>query len=1564
MLIRLLWLCVLLLCTSSGWAQLPLPLANPSLDLRALTVGRVVAPTPDGGALIAHDGRFIGGDLERPGLFKLRPDGSPDPNWSVAPNNTVWSIAIQGDEVYLAGSFSFINNTERRGLARVSLATGELSDWNPNAGSNSSYRFNTVKLIGESVYVGGFFTQIGTTARSHLAKLNRQFGALDASFNPSIGAASPSTGNVPVNVMDTDGSALFIGGNFNSVGGVNRGNAAKLTLSNAVLDPNWTPVFNGGIIDLQHDGGFLYATGCFNDVNGTGRNFLARVSSSGVGALDGTWNPAPNGGCTIGVAVDSNHVYFGGPFTQVGGQAAPRFARVAKTGAGALDSTWLPDAVGFAFGFDAEPLANGSVVLTGEFITVQGQYHPGIVRVNATTAAPLAPAIYSEQRGSIRAIVAAPDGGTYVGGYFQRIGTLQRRGVVRLTPAGVLDTSWNPGFAPDSGANVTALAVDGTHLYVGGDILTTGNGPRRLFRIAHSGTVDTSWAPNPNSSILSLHLDTAAGTLFAGGSFTQISGQNRNRVAEVSQGTGLATSFDPNANGFVRAITSVGNDIYLGGGFTAIGGLPRSRLARVNRSGVVDVNFVADANGEIRALMPGPNNTLYVGGGFSILGGIGRPGFARLRQGNGTPDPAWNTFIASGNIESIVPATDGIYLGGNFQSVGDQARRNVARVSHSGEIAPLFAPSHDQTVFAIAEQGNRVLVGGFHNYFAPITQPRIGVAAYPRDATPVATTLTITSDQPENTQPHQFYRVEVNGVADGTPLANQLIQIECDSGAFCEAFLDSAGNGACELASRTPGTRTLTARWVGSPLFLAATDTEPHTVSGSTATPPANPAFDLRRPGFVNDVVRLSDGSILVGGTFNRIGEVPRRSLAKLSPDGSAAPSWSADVIGSVSALARDANDNVYVSGSFTSIDGGFRPSLAKLTAAGNLDPSWRAAVSFANAIGVDPNGDLIVMGGVFTVSGSPNFYRASLSRLSGSTGALMAGFTAEVTTTSTSIFPSLRIASAGSHIYLYGRFEAINGVPRRNLARLNLDGTLDAGWNPSPNAIVRDLEFDGSSGVYVAGDFAEIAGQTGLSRLVRLAADGTLLPTFAPAPNSSASSLSRDGNSLYVTGFFSQIGGLPRSQLVKLDATSGTADPNFAQIPTTTPNVVSVGFVERLGTELWVSSSSIQVGASEITSMGAARFNAGTAAQLSTATLTQPAFVAALARQPDGATLIGGFFGRLGSTQRNLVRISANGQFDTAFNPPINNTINSLLVRGNGDIYVAEFGLRKLNTAGVLDSSFISPNSSVFALADGGDGLIAGGSFTSVGVPAAPRNRIAKLDYATGAAVANWNPDANNAVYSLAVNAAGEVYFGGDFTTVGGAARQRLAKLNVDGSLNAAWQPAANSRVQTLLVGGADIYAGGFFSTLAGQTRRGLGKLSAADGALTPWDPVGTSSSTIYALAKAQDGAILAGGSFRFMGGAYRSNAAKLDPVSGVADPLWNPSTDSTVRALLVGYGNTPTAVRLPAIEENIAIGGQFEFMGAASMPGFVAVPTIPVPTEERVFCSGFEANACVPLP
>jgi uncharacterized delta-60 repeat protein len=113
------------------------------------------------------------------------------------------------------------------------------------------------------------------------------------------------------------------------------------------------------------------------------------------------------------------------------------------------------------------------------------------------------------------------------------------------------------------------------------------------------------------------------------------------------------------------------------------------------------------------------------------------------------------------------------------------------------------------------------------------------------------------------------------------------------------------------------------------------------------------------------------------------------------------------------------------------------------------------------------------------------------------------------------------------------------------------------------------------------------------------------------------------------------------------------------------------------------------------------------------------------------------------------------------------------------------------INTNGALDSSF-EPNSgasgliSTLASSPGGQFVI-GGAFTSFN--GVSRSHVARLN-ADGSLDAAFNPTANGTVWAAAVLADGKVLIGGDFNSVNSQTRNHLARLNADGTLDTTFNP------------------------------------------------------------------------------------------------------------------------------------------------------------------------------
>ena len=327
--------------------------------------------------------------------------------------------------------------------------------------------------------------------------------------------------------------------------------------------------------------------------------------------------------------------------------------------------------------------------------------------------------------GSVVVVVVQPDGKILIGGRFSTLspnggGTVTRNNIARLNPDGTLDAAFDPNATGGKVAPVYSIAVqaDGKIL-VCGEFTFIGGQPRfHIARLDATTGLADSFNPHPRgglgTSVYSIAVQ-ADGKILVGGYFTSIGGQTRNNIARLDATTGLADSFDPNANFDVGSIAvQADGKILAGGSFTSIGGQTRNRIARLDATTGLADSFDPNANGGVGSIAVQADGKILVGGGFTSIGGQTRNRIARLDATTGLADsfdPNANDYV----LPIAVQADGKILAGGVFTSIGGQARNYIARLDATTGLADSFNPNvnDSSTVESIVVQADgKILVGG------------------------------------------------------------------------------------------------------------------------------------------------------------------------------------------------------------------------------------------------------------------------------------------------------------------------------------------------------------------------------------------------------------------------------------------------------------------------------------------------------------------------------------------------------------------------------------------------------------------------------------------------------------------------------------------------------------------------------------------------------------------------------------------------------------------------------------------------------------------------------------
>ena len=295
--------------------------------------------------------------------------------------------------------------------------------------------------------------------------------------------------------------------------------------------------------------------------------------------------------------------------------------------------------------------------------------------------------------------------------------------------------------------------------------------------------------------------------------------------------------------------------------------------------------------------------------------------------------------------------------------------------------------------------------------------------------------------------------------------------------------------------------------------------------------------------------------------------------------------------------------------------------------------------------------------------------------------------------------------------------------------------------------------------------------------------------------------------------------------------------------------------------------------------------------------------YVSQIALQADGKILIVGMFLKFkGPSRGNVTRLNSNGRRDRRFKPGDGTIVSAsaLALQADGKIIiVGEFTeyngisrnrVARINANGSLDNGFdpgTGADQRVITTALQADGkILIGGDLTSYN--GTTINRVASLN-ADGSLDTGFDSGtgADNRVYTIVVQADGKILIGGEFTAYNGITRNRIVRINADGSLDSGFDPgtgADNTVSSIALQADGKIIIGGNFTSYNGTTRNRIARLN-ADGSLdTGFDPLAGANEYVFTTALQTDGKIIIGGSFTSYNGTPINHIARIigDSISG----------------------------------------------------------------------------------
>lgn len=668
-------------------------------------------------------------------------------------------------------------------------------------------------------------------------------------------------------------------------------------------------------------------------------------------------------------------------------------------------------------------------------------------------------------------------------------------------------------------------------------------------------------------------------------------------------------------------------------------------------------------------------------------------------------------------------------------------------------------------------------------------------------------------------------------------------------------------------------------------------------------------------------LVLQPDGKILLAGSFTSVNGQPRLNLARLNPDGTLDVTFNPVVDGYVCGLALQHDLKIIVAGTFTVLAGQPCGGLGRLDAQGHFDPTFlNSRYNSAHVIAVQSDGRILVCGSCVDEFGEPC---GCLGRLLPN-GELDSSFNTDPV-----VWADAMAVQTDGRIVISSYVELVPGLPEQVVWRLNADGSRDPSFDFRADNYVHGLALQPDGKVIVGGRFKRFDGKP-RSGIVRV---GNTMPA--------KSGLSVNGTDVTWT----VEGAAPQATWVTFDVSTngvdwlplGIGEPvpgGWRLTGVSLPPEATVRALGFVASAYWQGSgwfASASAGPPLIGRQPAARTNDfGSLATLAVLAEGSPP-LGYQWRKNDVSLQDHGHIRGAHSATLTLNGVSGADQGDytvVVSNPygSVTSVVAFLKVR---DPVVRIQPTDQLATQGQTVSFAVEADGtapvSLQWRKDGRDIPGQTGSVLTVtnvqwadsgeyevtvsNVWGTVLSEPAVLAFGAGADA--FNPGANGSVHALAVELGGKILVGGSFTTLGGQNRERIGRLNSDGSLDKGFGASSDGTVYAISVqGDGKIIVGGKFALVNGQPMSCIARLDANGTIDADFRP--EAAGTVYCLALQEDGRILIGGAFTNVCGTPQARIARLNP-DGSLDATFKASAGDDVFAIAIDP------------DGNVLVGGAF---------------------------------------
>lgn len=457
---------------------------------------------------------------------------------------------------------------------------------------------------------------------------------------------------------------------------------------------------------------------------------------------------------------------------------------------------------------------------------------------------------------------------------------------VSLGLSGMGSTVFNPVFTSPTQVQITATLFNGSAYFLGTTEIQFPPHPSQELTLVGGNAIVASFSNSGSGPFPVIYAGRTYSYFLATRSMAFPYASRLNLVLDTTGKVDQTFYRQTNGGSGTVAVQPDGK-IIVTGSFTAIGGTPRERIARLNPDGSPDASFTASSSGGYAyGLAIAPDGKILMAGSFTAINGVARSGLARLHP-DGSLDKSFVPEISGASPQRVAILADGrIAVSGPGIVAGEEGAEQygLAMFLPDGEVDASYQTgllSSTQHTWGLAVQADgKVLLGGTLAFAD-------GTRYFSRFL-------------PDGTRDPDFNMETNNPVSAAVVLPDGKI--------LAGGHFTQVGSTAASRIARLNADGSLDGGFVS--------------------------AVNLITGESVASIAVQSDGRIIIGGTFTKVGDVSYQSLAKLEADGSADHSFFPEIAvpSLVTGLAMDDDGSVYVCGANGKIGSLYRTGLHRLS--------------------------------------------------------------------------------------------------------------------------------------------------------------------------------------------------------------------------------------------------------------------------------------------------------------------------------------------------------------------------------------------------------------------------------------------------------------------------------------------------------------------------------------------------------------------------------------------------------------------------------------------------------